>query len=217
MKKLLLAVVLISLFAALASAGNICPGGNSTNFVTLSPSISGATGHDPDPTGTGCNTLITINANNTVTVTIPDAAPYEGVEDNLVGVVNNSSSIITSLSLSGSGIFGLDADGLCLFTWAAANGVVSSSYCSATQKAGTDPQDYYGPTSTFSITNVNAGFVNFGPGIAAGGGKTFFSLEEPPNAQLVVTPGAPEPRSIVLICSGLGLLLLRKRRAYRSV
>jgi PEP-CTERM motif len=218
MRTLMFLMALLVLTTLVATAGTICPGGNSTNFVTLSPSISGATGHDPDPTGTGCNTLITINANLTATVTIPDSIPYEGVEDNLVGVLNNSSIVITSLTLTGTDIFGLDGDGICLFTWAAAAGVPSSSYCSSLPGAttGTDPRDYFGPTtSSFAITNANSGTVFFGAGIAAGS-RTYFSLEQPPNAALQVIPGTgvPEPGTLALACTGFaGFWLYRRRRS----
>jgi hypothetical protein len=219
MRHLTMIGVLTMVCAMAASAGNICPGGNSTNFVTLSPSISGSTGHDPDPANTGCNTLITINSNLTVTVTIPDGIPYDGVEDNLVGVLNNSSILIGSLLLSGTDIFGLDGDGICRYTWAAANGVSSSSYCSslAGATAGTDPQDYFGPTvSQYQITNVNSGAVFFSPVIAPGG-RTFFSLEEPPNASLQVTPtpGVPEPGPMTLVFAGAGSLWIARRRFAR--
>ena len=196
------AVLALGCTAVAMFAGTICPGGNTTSFD-----------HNPDPSGTGCNTLITIDANNTVTVTIPDANPYDGVEDTLVGVVNNSTTTLNTLLLSGSDIFGLDGDGVCTYTFAAANGVVSSSYCSNSQRNGVDPQDYYGPTSRFIISNANTGTVNFVGGVAGNGGKTFFSLEEPPTAQLqVVVGGTPEPATCAMLLGGLGSLWLYRRR-----
>jgi len=78
--------------------------------------------------------------------------------------------------------------------------------------AGNDPGDYQGPTSTFTIANANSGTVNFNPGVAPGS-STFFSLEEPPTANLVVTPGgAPEPATNALLGAGLGVLLLVGRK-----
>lgn len=152
--------------------------------------------------------LITIAANGTASVSIPDSSPYDGSEDTLIGVKNNSASTVASLSLTGSDIFGFDGDGICTFTF------VGSSYCTTAQKAGTDPQDYQGPTSTFTVTNANTGSVNFSPAIAANGGTSYFSLEGVPTVSLAVTvtPGSgstsatPLPGSLVLL--GLGLACL---------
>ncbi len=199
--KLKLVLGLFVLAAAMASGAAICPGASGANNFA----------HAPDSANTGCNTLITFNANGTITVTVPDASPYDGVEDTLVGVLNNSSAVITSISLSGSNIFGLDGDGICVFTF------VGNCYCSASAKAGTDPQDYYGPTSTFAITNANNGIVNFAPGIAADGGSTFFRLEEPPTVNLIVN-GVPEPGSIVLRTGGLAAIVwMLRRRRFRTL
>ena len=102
-------------------------------------------------------------------------------------MVNNSSSSVPGITLSGTGIFNLDSDGICTFTF------VGSGYCTPSQVAGTDPQDYYGPNTTFAITSVNNGTVNFTTPIAAGG-SAYFSLDGLPSASLVVDvapPGAP--------------------------
>lgn len=196
--KTLSRLLILACAATVAFAQAICPGAAGTNnFV-----------HAPDPTNTGCNVLITIAANGTASVSIPDSSPYDGSEDTLIGVKNNSASTVASLSLTGSDIFGFDGDGICTFTF------VGSSYCTTAQKAGTDPQDYQGPTSTFTVTNANTGSVNFSPAIAANGGTSYFSLEGVPTVSLAVTvtPGSgstsatPLPGSLVLL--GLGLACL---------
>jgi hypothetical protein len=131
--------------------------------------------------------VITINADRSATVTVTDLNPYEFSEDFLIGVVNNSSSSVPGITLSGTGIFALDGDGICTFTF------VGSGYCTPSQVAGTDPGDYYGPNTTYAISSVNTGTVNFTTPIAAGG-STYFSLEGVPSASLLVDvtkTGAP--------------------------
>src|ERR1039458_6534053 len=130
MKRTTTFLILFLIGACAAWAGSVCPGAaTGTNFP-----------HPPDPSATGCNVVITINANGSVTVTVTDASAYEGSEDVMVGVVNNSTGTLSNLSLSGSGIFGFEGDGICTFTFPGSN------YCTATQRAGTDPGDYQGPT-----------------------------------------------------------------------
>ena len=173
----LLSFALVALGTCAAWAGSICPAGTGALHIPYSP----------DAAATGCNVVSTINADRSATVTVTDPNPYEYSEDFLIGVVNNSSSSVSSITLSGTGIFDLDSDGICTFTF------VGSGYCTPSQVAGTDPQDYYGPNTTFAITGVNSGTVNFTTPIAAGG-SAYFSLDGLPSASLVVnvaTPGAP--------------------------
>lgn len=171
---LAIAVIGISIgIPATASAGSICP--------------NGAFPHDPDagPGGTGCNVVITVN-DGSVTIAIRDQLGYDSTtlgDDNLVGLVNNSTSPISSLSLTGSGIFGFDNDGICTFSF------TGSAYCS-TPGHGVGPAggDYRGPTSDFTIADLNTGTVTFSPAVAPGGGSTFFSLEGAPTTGLGVGP-----------------------------
>ena len=176
---------------ASATVTAICPGVDSTNNFF----------HAPDSSGTGCNVVITIAANGSISTSVIDSAPYDGAEDTLVGVINNSSTAVTTLNITGSSIFGFDGDGICTFSF---SGTFSNSYCSVSQMNGTDPGDYQGPTSTFTITNGDSGSVNFSAGgIAGGGGHSYFSLEEPPTANLIVTTGTPEPGTLMLLGTGL--------------
>lgn len=170
-KKTTLATTLFLLGSCAAWAGSVCPAAGGSNPFP----------HPPDPSGTGCNVLITINSNGTATVTVPDSTPYESSDDALIGVLNNSSGTVSSLALTGSDIFGFESDGICIYTF------VGSGYCSASQKSGTDPGDYAGPSNTFTITNANTGTVNFSPGIGAGG-TAYFSLEGVPTASLAPVP-----------------------------
>src|SRR5579859_4783258 len=65
----------------------------------------------------GCTILITLNADGSITTTFPNPSPsYDnGLDDNLIGVVNNTSKTITALQLTSATvpIFGLEDDGIC--------------------------------------------------------------------------------------------------------
>ena len=63
-------------------------------------------------TATDCNALIVFGANGAVTTTFGPQTNYDGIEDALVGVVNNSGSSLKSFVLSGAGIYGFDGDGI---------------------------------------------------------------------------------------------------------
>ncbi len=80
--------------------------------------------------------------------------------------------------------------------------------------SGTDPQDYYGPNTTY--TNFASGdglTVNFAPAVAACGGSSYFSLEGTP-AVFTVTTGTPEPATFALLGGGLGSMLLMRKRLF---
>jgi hypothetical protein len=167
-----IAMISISIgIPATALAGSVCP--------------SGSFPHNPDagPGGTGCNVVITVNNDGSATVAPHDPSGYDQTsDDNLVGLVNNSASPINSLSLVGSDIFGFDADGICTFSF------TGSTYCSTPGHAtGAAGGDYRGPTSNFTITDVNTGTVTFSPAVAPGG-LTFFSLEGSPTTAIFVGP-----------------------------
>jgi hypothetical protein len=193
MKTTCLSFALVALGTWAAWAGSICPAGTGALHIPYSP----------DAAATGCNVVITIHADRSATVTVMDPTPYEFSEDVLVGVVNNSSSNLPGITLSGTGIFDLDSDGICTFTF------VGSGYCTPSQVAGTDPQDYYGPNTTFAITSVNNGTVNFTTPIAAGG-SAYFSLDGLPSASLVAdpaTPGTPAAAGVPVLSVGAMLVL----------
>src|SRR5258708_37625807 len=59
---------------------------------------------------TGCAVLFTVNPDGSVTKDIDPSQPaYDGVEDSLIGVHNNTAvTTIPSLTLTGAGIFGFD-------------------------------------------------------------------------------------------------------------
>ena len=81
--------------AALIAGGLAIPAGPAN--AALCPATPSNTGNTP----TNCNEIITINANGSITTTIPAGAStnYDGVEDNVIGVVNNSSGTISSRAI----------------------------------------------------------------------------------------------------------------------
>ena len=112
---------------------------------------------------TSCGIVIEVTDAGAQVLSDPSQGPYDGVEDTLVGVVNDSSHPIDALALrSTTNLFGFEGDGICSY------GVG----CSGTT-------GYEGPNTLFSDVSADAssGLVNFPAGLASGA-STYFSLEE---------------------------------------
>jgi uncharacterized repeat protein (TIGR01451 family) len=125
----------------------------------------------------GCTVLITLNADGTITITAPNAAPsYDnGHDDNMIGVINNTGGAIPAIQLSSATvtIFSFEDDGLC----AGPPGWTFNPLGPTPACPGADPHLYGQGPITYTVTNPNNGLVNFGPGGLAPGNSTFFSLE----------------------------------------
>jgi PEP-CTERM motif len=185
-------------FVALASAGvAACSAANAATF----PSV----GANP----LGPEFIITENSNGSFTTAVnpaysSDPGPYDSVEDTYFGVINNSSSVLHSITVSApNGPFGFDGDGIDTF------GVT-----------GSDPTGYGGPDATFTniSLDLDTGTVVFGPNGIAPGGSDIFSLEEAIALNtIVVTRGVPEPSTWAMMLLGfVGLGFLARRRKSRT-
>lgn len=111
-----------------------------------------AVGNDTD-----CGILITVTDKG-AKVTITGQGPFDGIEDTLVGVVNNSKLPVVRLGLKGKRpIFDFDGDGLVAF------GIPGNAQ---------DSTGYGGPNAFFTDINGSrtAGTVNFIVPIAPNGG-----------------------------------------------
>ena len=115
-----------------------------------------------------CGSLLVVNPDRTVSVyTDPAVGPFDGIEDTLIGIRNDSSAPVTAITAYGPpGIFGFDFDGLC------------AAYPAPAQ-CPFGPTTYEGPGVSFVIdpTSNADGEIDFaGNGLAAGD-STYFSLE----------------------------------------
>ncbi len=152
-----------------------------------------AFGHD-----TTCGVIITYNANGSISSSVTGQGPYDGAEDTLLGVVNNSSHPISGLGSVSSklDIFGFDGDGIDAY---GAPGNAS------------DTTGYGGPDTFFTniAANHRSGTINFVTPLAPGG-TTYFSLEEALTLHSIVVP---EPATMAVLGAGLlGLGIARRRR-----
>lgn len=129
---------------------------------------------------TGCAILVVIQPDGSLTIlSDPAQHPFDGGEDTLVGVENNSAITVPAISVGSStqNVFAFEApassDGICHYTF------VGDAYCTATPRP---PTGYEGPDTRFSGISANkrdgtVSFTDAGGGLAAGA-ATYFSLED---------------------------------------
>ena len=160
----------------------------------------------------GCNQVITLNSGGTATISAGDPTPYDGIEDQLVGVINNAGQTVGSITISGFNIFGFDGDG------------AGSPNCDLGGPStygcpfNFGPTGYEGPNISFSILNANTGTVTFLGGLPTGG-AAWFSLEEPPTTGGFTVTGVnpvPEPSSLLLFGAGVAALAVVRARSKNS-
>jgi hypothetical protein len=103
-------------FGTVTVSGPNCSGG-ATDFFTANVSAAPPmfTQCPAVDANTGCQFLITVNSSTQTVTQDPNQGPYEGADDALIGVQNNSSSPVSQLPLAvpNSGLFGFEQDGIC--------------------------------------------------------------------------------------------------------
>src|SRR5690348_16391460 len=167
MKRALLTLSLLVPFGP-AMAGGI-PTGPALFPITACPSTVGITVAGVAGSAFGCTEELVINSATpgaALTVQMIDGSSthgytYESDEDVLIGVLNNTLSLITSIHVRGSGIadgvttdsFGFDGDGISVFTG-----------------APSDIFGYAGPNTSFDNISgdLSEGDVNFLTALAPG-------------------------------------------------
>ena len=119
-----------------------------------------------------CEILLVVNANNSVSVEgDPSVGTFDGSDDTLVGIVNNSGKAVKAVTVTGpgSGLSEFDGDGICSGDYGAWTGSTGCPY---------GPTGYEGPGTSFvtSPSLPDSAEIDFKHGLAPGG-SAYFSLE----------------------------------------
>ncbi len=184
---------LVSLVIGAGADAAVADTGPSVAPFTACPAI-GAVG--------GCGVVVTLNANGTTTVSQnPNSdGVYDGSDDTLIGVVNNSGHPLSALPLvSTTSAFGFESDGPCTVT-PPPSGCTTSSPSAVPPPAPSpgiptenplDATGYSGPGVTYSniSADTTGGTVNFAPAIP-NGGTAWFGLEDTLTSTTLSVPSA---------------------------
>ncbi len=150
-----------------------------------------------------CAVLLVVNAHGGLESWVdPSQESYDAETDQLVGVLNDSSSTVTSLTLTGNNIFGFDGKGLCSDS---KNG--EPGFRPAPAGCPFGETGYEGPDTSFSgyleedlDEDANDGTVNFENGTIEAGKSAYFTLVGAPEVSCHET--ACEPTSLHTTLSG---------------
>lgn len=138
---------------------------------------------------TGCGILITVNPNETGSIANdPAQHPFDGSDDTLIGIQNNSAATIQNVRLaSRAAIFNLDNDGLC-----------SRQYKGTPQGCPFGPTGYEGPGTRLTAIDYYHGTVSFTGGLAPGA-SAYFSLEAAISAAAITLRHVTGSLSVILV------------------
>ena len=181
-----------------ATSGTATAGAASPQAAAAAPTPSApfnecpAVGYD-----TSCGMLVNVTGSQIQILQDSSQGAFDGGDDTLIGVVNNSGTTVNSVSLSANtDAFGFDGDGL----------------CSGYSPGPTDcygPTGYEGPNTGFSnvSTDARSGTITFTGGLAPGD-TAYFALEEALDPTTVFTSGptvpeaggAPNPSEKITTC-----------------
>jgi hypothetical protein len=184
--KIIRAVLVVAASAGLVTAGlaaNLEVAASASTTPTPPFKQCPAVGYN-----TSCSLLIDVETSGTAILDDPaatesgDPTPgtYDGDDDTLIGIINNTSAPITQISLSSSteDIFGFDGDGICANP-NPTSGLPGLPASDCANVNHVDTTGYGGPDTYF--TNISPDFMS---GVAnfiiplAPGQSTYFSLEE---------------------------------------
>lgn len=160
------------------------PGRSATVVSPFAAATPSAPFTECPPVGadTSCALLVDVTDSGATILQDPSLGPYDGGDDTLIGLLNQSSKNLGHLSLgSNTDIFGFDGDGICSFEYTIDPGCPFG------------PTGYEGPGTSFTEVSAgtSSGIVDFNPPIPPGG-TSYFSLEEPLTATTVIS-GGPSP------------------------